>query len=322
MLRNQAPPTSSANTYYFDPLGERHRQVPRDYELQARDLPDADILIGTWWETAYDVARMPPEKGRKVYFVQGHEVHDHLPKERSARTYTLPLKKITVSQWLVDVMAGTYGDRNVSKVLNAVDGDLFNAPIRPRQTRPTIGMMYATAPFKGVSVALEAVARLRETYPDLRLLTFGKTAPSPDLPLPDFAEFHCAPAGPDTAKLYASCDAWIMPSFTEGYGLPIIEAMACRTPVVSTDVGAARDLITPGQTGFIVEPGDSAAMADRLADILALSNEDWQRFSEAAHTQAHGYNWQDASRQFEQVLQNLVSEQALTETMTAPGSVM
>ena len=203
-------------------------------------------------------------------------------------------------------------------MLNAVDGDLFNAPMRQRQARPTVGMMYATAPFKGVSVALEAVARLRKAYPDLRLLVFGKTAPSSDLPLPDFAEFHCAPAGPDIAKLYASCDAWIMPSFTEGYGLPIIEALACRTPVVSTAVGAARDLITPGQTGFITEPGDSAAMADRLAEILALPDADWQRFSEAAHAKAHGYNWQDASRQFEQVLQDLVSEQALT----APGSVM
>lgn len=313
VLRNQTPATSPANTYYFDPLGERHRQVPRDYELQANDLPDADILIGTWWETAYDVARMPPEKGKKVYFVQGHEVFDHLPKDRSAQTYTLPLKKITVSQWLVDVMAETYGDRNVSKVLNAVDSDLFNAPPRSRQTHPTVGMMYATEPFKGVSVALEAVARLRKTYPNLRLLAFGKTEPSSDLPLPDFVEFHCAPAGPDIAQLYAACDAWIMPSASEGYGLPIIEAMACRTPVVSTTAGAARDLITPGQTGFIVEPGDSAAMADRLADILALSNAEWQQMSEAAHTQAHGYNWLEASRQFEQVLQSLVSEPAVSE---------
>ncbi|MEM8801047.1 MAG: glycosyltransferase family 4 protein [Pseudomonadota bacterium] len=287
--------------------------MPRDYELQASDLPDADILIGTWWETAYDVARMPPEKGRKVYFVQGHEIHDHLPKERSAQTYRLPLKKITVSQWLVDVMAKAYGDTNVSKVLNAVDGEMFNAPMRQRQTRPTLGMMYAAEPFKGVSVALEAVTRLREAYPDLRLLAFGKTDPSPDMPLPGFAEFHRAPAQSDIAKLYASCDVWVMPSFTEGYGLPIIEAMACRTPVVSTNVGAARDLITPGQNGFITEPGDSAAMADRLADILALTDEDWQRFSEAAHARAHGYNWLDASRQFEQVLQGLMAEPAATE---------
>jgi hypothetical protein len=54
-------------------------------------------------------------------------------------------------------------------------------------------------------------------------------------------------------------------------------------------------------------------MADRLADILALSDADWQRFSEAAHTQAHGYNWQDASRQFEQVLQNLILEPGVHE---------
>ncbi len=307
LVRNEGPAIPPDRTLYFDPLGDRHRQIPPGHELQPEDLPDADILIATWWETAFDAMRMPPEKGQKVYFVQHHEVHDHLPKERSALTYDMPFKKIAVSQWLVDVMASEYGDTNVSKVLNAVDHDLFDAPARGRQERPTVGMMYSDVPFKGAAVAIEAIERLRDRYSDLRLLVFGKSDPTRDLPLPAFAEFHRSPAQPDIAKLYAACDAWIVPSFDEGYGLPIIEAMACRTPVVSTTVGAARDLVQPGHNGFIVEPGDSTAMADRLADILALSDEEWQRFSDAAHRTAHGYSWLDASRQFEAVLKDVMT---------------
>ena len=68
------------------------------------DLPDADIVIATWWETAEWVNALSPAKGRKVYFIQHHEVFSYLPVERSRATYRLPLHKIVISRWLKDLM--------------------------------------------------------------------------------------------------------------------------------------------------------------------------------------------------------------------------
>lgn len=82
---------------------------------------------------------LPPEKGRKVYFIQHHEVHSHLPLHLSAGSYHLPMKKVTISGWLVDTMADLYGDQDVVLVPNSVDLELFQAPERGRQAAPTVG---------------------------------------------------------------------------------------------------------------------------------------------------------------------------------------
>ncbi|MDC8753597.1 hypothetical protein OIK40_02945 [Erythrobacter sp. sf7] len=47
--------------------------------ITIEDVPDADAIIATWWETAFEVVRLPESKGRKFYFVQHHEIHNHLP---------------------------------------------------------------------------------------------------------------------------------------------------------------------------------------------------------------------------------------------------
>jgi glycosyltransferase involved in cell wall biosynthesis len=53
-----------------------------------------------------------------------------------------------------------------------------------------------------------------------------------------------------TKNVYADCDVWLFASFSEGFGLPIIEAMACRCPVVATRAGCAPDVIKEGVNGY------------------------------------------------------------------------
>lgn len=78
---------------HMDHVSVPHRVMPRWMPVTDVDVPDADVVVATWWETAEWVARLSPAKGAKVYFVQGHEVFEHLPKERAAATYRLPLHK-------------------------------------------------------------------------------------------------------------------------------------------------------------------------------------------------------------------------------------
>src|SRR5882724_7765861 len=55
----------------------------------AEFLPDADVLVATWWHTVEAVSGAPPSKGRKFHLVQGHEIFPYLPA-RSASVYRLP----------------------------------------------------------------------------------------------------------------------------------------------------------------------------------------------------------------------------------------
>jgi glycosyltransferase involved in cell wall biosynthesis len=71
-------------------------------------------------------------------------------------------------------------------------------------------------------------------------------------------------------KLYKSADLMVIPSRYEPFGLVVNESMLCGCPVIASDrVGAVRDLITPGETGFVYPQGDVEALANTIRQALA-----------------------------------------------------
>lgn len=266
------------------------------------DLPDADVVIATWWETAFAVVRLSPAKGRGFYFVQGHEVHDYLPNHLSGGSYYLPLKKITISSWLKDTMRAVYNDSDVALVPNSVDLSVFHAPERMRQKVPTIGVMYAPQSFKGLDTSFAVIEQARLSYPDLRVISFGMNPPEKDLPLPKNTRYIQSPRGEALREIYASCDVFLTSSRIEGFGLPILEAMACRTPVVATRTGCASDVIRDEVNGHIANVDDIEALSDGITRILDLDDTGWQEMSNAALNTVSSYTWDDAATRFEQAL--------------------
>ena len=73
-------------------------------------------------------------------------------------------------------------------------------------------------------------------------------------------------------KVYAGADIFVFPSRMESFGLVLLEAMASRLPVVSTNVGMAKNLITDWENGFVISTFNSDDMAKRI-DII-LKNKD------------------------------------------------
>ncbi len=293
-------------SYYRNVPFKVHR-VDHTGPVTDEDLPDADILIATWWETAEWVARAAPRKGAKVYFIQHHETFDYLPTERVRATWRLPLQKITISNWLVELAAREYGDHNVHLIPNAVDLGQFHAPPRGRQGRPTIGILYSSVKWKGVDVSLSAIERAAKRVPGLRLIAFGSQPVRRQLPLPPGTSFHYLPAQESIRDLYSSCDVWLCGSYSEGFHLPPLEAMACRCPVVSTSVGGPSDIIEPGRNGYLVPVGDAEALADRLVDVLCLDDVRWRAMSDAALATATRYTWDDATDLMDSALRNVVA---------------
>ncbi|KFE35656.1 glycosyltransferase family 4 protein [Thioclava atlantica] len=68
---------------------------------------------------------------------------------------------------------------------------------------------------------------------------------------------------------YRVLDVYVAPQRWEGFGLTPLEAMACGVPVVASDVGAFRELIAEGRTGFVVEPGSAEALRAAVAGLLS-----------------------------------------------------
>ena len=275
-----------------------------DYEdsIEAHHLPDADIVIATFWRTAEWVAKLPSENGKKVYFIQSHEIFPYFPEERVRATYRMPMHQIAISEWVSRTMEQEYGNPKPDVVPNSADFDTFSAPEREKNKKPRVGILYAPSSVKGFDVARDAIEIVRRTIPELNVVSFGSTEPTDDLPLPESCEFHFRPPQSKIRDIYASCDAWIVGSRVEGFHLPPIEAMACRTPVISTRVGGPEDIIQDGVNGFLVEVEDVDSLAAKTIELLHASDEKWRAMSEAAFRTAHSYTWQDAGDRFEKAL--------------------
>lgn len=114
---------------------------------------------------------------------------------------------------------------------------------------------------------------------------------------------HVAQA--DLPALMAGACALAMPSLYEGFGFPVLEAMACGTPVVASNVSSLPEVA--GDAALLVDPLNTAALADALARILTddeLRGELRRRGLERAHQ----FTWQRAAQQILTVLHDVVNK--------------
>ena len=297
---------------HLDDLQVPHKILETCRPVMDADLPDADVVVATWWETAEWVHALSASKGKKVYFIQHYEVHDHLPVERTQATYRLPLKKIVIAQWLKKIMQDEFNDPDVKIVPNAVDHRIFFAPERDKQPVPTIGFLNSPAHFKGVAATLDAIRMIRQRLPSLRILSFGTCEAGGYEHWDDHIEYVQLPSQDQIRQIYGMCDIWLTASVTEGFNLPAMEAMACRTPVVSTRAGWPEEAIENGLNGYLVEVGDSVALAERALQILAFSNEEWRRMSSNAWNTVRDSSWETSSGMFLRALRDACEHEPST----------
>jgi glycosyltransferase involved in cell wall biosynthesis len=94
----------------------------------------------------------------------------------------------------------------------------------------------------------------------------------------------------DLARAYAGADAFCYPSFAEGFGLPVLEAMSYGVPVVTSTGTPMVDLV--GDAGVAVDPTDAAAIAAALATVVG----DRATLTTVARDRATLFSWDAAAR--------------------------
>ena len=287
---------------YFDGINVQHRVLEQVRPVTDADVPDADVVVATYYTTAYGVLGLSPAKGAKAIFIQNYEVEEGKSNPQLDASWRMPMHKITISKWLVELAKDKFGDTTVSHIPNAVDLEQFNAEPRSKNSVPTIGLLYNTFSLKGCRTSLAALKKVEVNIDSIRLVSFGAERPDFRLPLRPYAEFHFRPSQEKLKNLYAQCDVWLCGSNVEGFHLPPLEAMACRCPVVSTRVGGPMDIIEDGVNGYLVDVKDVEKLASRLLQVLNLPEEHWKEMSDAAYRTASGYTWEDATDLFEKAL--------------------
>src|SRR5207302_1116635 len=138
-------------------------------------------------------------------------------------------------------------------------------------------------PLKGADVALRAFGLLTAggAHPEARLLVLGEDSGADgggererlrrlteDLGLSGRVEFWGSVAQDRLPAYYSAGEACLVPSYTESFGLVGLEAQACGTAVIASNLPGLASVVRDGVTGFLVDGHDPAAYSDRMRRVL------------------------------------------------------
>ena len=133
--------------------------------------------------------------------------------------------------------------------------------------------------FKGIFEILEAFHNIKKANKNVKLLIVG-TGPQErdmkrkvlELNLKRFVFFTGGLNHHDLPGYYQEADIFVLPSYTEGLPLSILEAMSCGLPIITTNVGGIPEIIESGFNGFMVSPQDSNELKEKLEILVNDSN--------------------------------------------------
>lgn len=195
-------------------------------------------------------------------------------------------------------------DRKLKLIYEAVDHDLFQpgdaAEARARVasygvTKPFVLFVSSMWPYKNCDGLLRAWAHARADLGDRQLAIVGPIrdekygaalhALVAELGIRDDVVFVGGVPLDETVRFYQAADVFAYPSFNETFGLPILEAMACGCPVVTSDTSAMPE--TAGGAAVLCDPGDPASIARAITE--AIGGRD--RLRDAGLRRAGQFTW-------------------------------
>jgi glycosyltransferase involved in cell wall biosynthesis len=180
----------------------------------------------------------------------------------------------------------------ISAAVGTLPGDADERVLRLRLPDAYALVVGTLEPRKGLDVAVAATASA--TWPELPLVVVGPSGWG-DLHLPDDGAGRLRQLGrlsdPDLAVTYHRASVVLVPSRSEGFGLPVIEAMAHGIPVVTSDASALVEV--GGGAAVTVPVGDPEALAEGVAEALRRGSE----LAVEGRRRAAEFSWQRAAEQ-------------------------
>jgi glycosyltransferase involved in cell wall biosynthesis len=158
---------------------------------------------------------------------------------------------------------------------------------------------------KGVHVYLEAAALALKRHPELVFVVVGGGPESEKLKalasrlgISSGVLFTGKVSDEDLPGYYQSADLFAFHSFHEGFGIVLLEAMACGRPIITTEAGGTKDIAVPGPGGRMVKPGDAGAFAQAIFDILK-DRQAWAHMGEFNRRRTEEvYDWDKIAKQY------------------------
>ena len=219
----------------------------------------------------------------------------------------------TISDYVLDHARSTLGldEKRTTRIYNGIELPQEPKAKASRKTGVILGVNL-WQPHKNLMRLLEAFVILRKQFPEIELHLAGrpqahyKNSPK----LAESLQHHGIRvlgylSKEELAEAYASATVACYPSLEEGFGLPILEAMAAGTPVVTSDASCLPEIA--GGAAILVDPLSPADIARGLQDALSESPPDRERRVEAGKKVAARFTRKEAARQYVELYERILN---------------
>ena len=266
--------------------------------LKERYIPTGDIIFATANSTGEWIYGYGKDKGDKFHLIQGYKKYEK-GVGKTDLAWKLPLKKVVISQWLKDEVLNK-GEKIYGYISNGIDFDRFHTitPIENRNPR-NIGMCYDHTIWKGPKDGIQALEIVRDRFPDLNVTLFSIYKPTAKIP--SWVNYFYNLPQQEILRIYNACSIFISSSWTEGWGLPASEALACGCALVTTDSGGIRDFAVNEKTALISPIKDPETLARNI--IYLIENDEFRiKLAKQGNEFIRQFTWDKAIDRFEQLI--------------------
>ncbi len=223
--------------------------------------PD-EILVAVGMAECAQLERLSSLPNPKVQYLHGSTP---LAPDQVDEALSLRHPKIVVASYLKELVESRgHGEDVLAVIHNGIDaGDYFCSA--PESQRDGVGTIYASHPVKDPETILHVIDRLARVRPEIPIRVFSADRRPKQIHSRDYWRH---PTLERAREIYSRSLVWIVASRSEGFSVPVLEAMACGCVVVATDCGGPKDVIENGVNGFLVPVGDVDAIVSRVQLLL------------------------------------------------------
>ncbi|WP_051697722.1 glycosyltransferase family 4 protein [Prevotella sp. 10(H)] len=282
--------------FHFEP------SITMSYVPEVKDkyIPDADIVIATWWSTVLEMGALSEKKGKKINLIQGFENWEGHEDLLFASYNIKDTLNIVVASYLKKIVAEHTTNR-IELIENGVDNTKYHITNDIAKRKPaTVAMNYSIQEIKGSKYGLQALKLVKERIPELQVEMFG-ISPFPE-GLPEWIKYYREPD--NLCDLYNRNAIFISNSFTEGFGLVSVESMFCGCGLVCTDIEGHQEYAFEGKTALLVEVKNVQQMAERI--IFLIKNNDCRiSLAMSGNDYVQRFSWDNAIHKMESIIKYL-----------------
>lgn len=267
-----------------------------------------DAYIATWWETAYWLNEVSAEDRKKFYFLQHLEsVIDFCPADKVNATFNFPLHKFSVASWISEEVQRLGNQSYIPVISNAVDHSRFYVPPGALPKPKVFCSMYSPSNFKRASLTISLLEELHKEDELVRLVLFSGEPLPMSMKLPDWIDIFVRPSPEVLREIYSTSCGYIFSSDQEGFGLTVLEALACGCPVVATRAGCVADYIEHEVNGYVADVNDIRGHFRNIKSLAQLDSESLSDMRSRAVNSVSEITWEACGEKLEKLIESYTS---------------